>query len=50
VRVLPERRIAPFRRRTVDGLYVVRLPNRTGRARLQELDEYGKTVRTIRLR
>lgn len=50
VRVLPERRVSPFRRRAVDGLYVVRLPNQTGRAQLQELDEDGDAVRTIRLR
>lgn len=50
VRVLPERRVAPFRRPAVDGLYVIRLPKRTGRAQLEELDENGATVRTIRLR
>lgn len=50
VRVLPTKRVEPFRRPVRDGLWALRVPNRTGPARLQELDADGKVLRTIKLR
>lgn len=50
VRVLPTRRVKSFRLPVRDGLWALRVPNRTGPARLQELDAAGRVLRTIKLR